>query len=125
MSLSAATRAALTNALGLGGYGEANEVIGVLNGTFLGTVTLPDAANIVVGTTTGTKVGTAATQMLGFFGATPVSQPTSANEAAVATTAPTNTSPYGYTTSAQAAAIVTLVNQLRSDLVSLGLIKGS
>lgn len=38
------------------------------------TVTLADAKNIVVGTTTGTKIGTATTQRLGFFNATPVPQ---------------------------------------------------
>ena len=38
---------------------------------------------------------------------------------AVATTAPTNTTPYGYTTSAQAAAIVTAVNALVVDVAAL------
>ena len=40
------------------------------------TVTLADAKNLVVGTTTGTQIGTASTQKLGFFGATPVVQQT-------------------------------------------------
>jgi len=31
-----------------------------------------DGRNIIVGTTTGTKIGTAVTQKIGFFGATPV-----------------------------------------------------
>lgn len=37
--------------------------------------TLNDGANLAVGTTTGTKIATASTQKLGFFGATPVVQP--------------------------------------------------
>lgn len=37
--------------------------------------TFSDAANIVVGTTTGTKIGTATTQKIGFFNATPIVQP--------------------------------------------------
>jgi hypothetical protein len=37
---------------------------------------LADAGNITVGTTTGTKIGTATTQKLGFYNATPVVQPT-------------------------------------------------
>lgn len=37
-------------------------------------VTIGDGLGIVAGTTTGLKVGTAATQKLGFFGATPVVQ---------------------------------------------------
>jgi hypothetical protein len=101
----------------------------------------------------------------GFFGTTPVVQPTSASQAAVATTGAaavaltqnkvtltnlnvlcgdgstqsvwvstvaasmvTNTAVntvYGYTTSTQSDAIVTLVNAIRTALVNLGLIKGS
>lgn len=40
-----------------------------------GTHTLSDGANIVVGTTTGSKIGTDPTQKLGFFNATPIVQP--------------------------------------------------
>mgnify|MGYP001562024649 CR=1 FL=1 len=63
-----------------------------------------------------------ALHIIGFSGG---GQPASANEAAVGTTASTTTSPAGYTTTTQANGIVTLVNQLRADLVDLGLIKGS
>lgn len=88
-------------------------------------ITFADAANIAAGTTTGTKIGTATTQKLGFYNATPIVQRSGASQAAVTTTAATNTSPYGFTTAAQADAIVTLVNELRAALVALGLIKGS
>ena len=73
-----------------------------------------------------------------YYGASPITQPSGAGQAAVATTAittaaiTTTTNAYGYATTTQAnniAAIAdatrTLVNQLRSDLVTLGLIKGS
>lgn len=40
------------------------------------TVTFADAANIAVDTTTGTKIGTATSQKIGFFNATPVTQRT-------------------------------------------------
>lgn len=50
-----------------------------------GTVTMTDAFNIVVGSTTGTKIGTATTQKIGFFNVAPVVQPSSTG--AVATTA--------------------------------------
>lgn len=73
----------------------------------------------------GQDIGASATSLEGFYGATPIVQPTSASEAAVATTGATTTTPYGFSTSTQANAIVTLVNQLRADLVALGLIKGS
>lgn len=112
----------------------------------LGTVTLADAANVVVNATTGTKIGTATSQKLGFFNATPIIQPASANQAAVTTTVgsavaatgSTQTTPYGYA-QAQADAIVsnvnalrvdllamnTLLTQVRADLVALGFEKGS
>lgn len=38
--------------------------------------TLTDGANVVLGSTTGTKIGMATTQKLGFFGKTPTVQPT-------------------------------------------------
>lgn len=43
--------------------------------TFSGTVTLADAVNVVAGATTGTKIATAATQKLGFYGATAIARP--------------------------------------------------
>lgn len=39
------------------------------------TVTVADGANFVLNTTTGTKIGTATNQKLGFYNATPVVQP--------------------------------------------------
>lgn len=44
------------------------------------TLTLIDAYNIAVNTTTGTKIGTATTQKLGFFNATPVAQQAAATD---------------------------------------------
>lgn len=73
----------------------------------------------------GFTVGAAATNYVGFYGATPIVQPSGSGQAAVITTAATTSTPWGFATSGQANAIVTLVNQLRSDLVSLGLIAGS
>lgn len=94
----------------------------------------------------GGTLGAATSSPISFYGTTPTTQPTSANQAAVATTAitavattaATSSSPFGFT-SAQANAILSainslitfeaadrvLVNQIRSDLVTLGLIKGS
>lgn len=39
-------------------------------------LTLADALNLITGTTTGMKIGTATTQKLGFYNATPIVQPT-------------------------------------------------
>lgn len=98
-------------------------------------LTFADAKNIAVNTTTGTKIGTATSQKLGFWNATPIVQPASANQAAVGTTAPaggTGTAAGGWDTAGHRDtaistinAAVTLVNQMRSDLVAAGLLKGS
>jgi hypothetical protein len=45
------------------------------NTTLNGTLTLGDAKDIVVGSTTGTKIGTATTQKIGFYNATPIVRP--------------------------------------------------
>lgn len=69
----------------------------------------------------GTQMGATASSLEGFYGATPIAQPATGGTAAT-TTAATTTSPWGFATSTQANAIVTLVNGLQSALVSLGLI---
>lgn len=80
---------------------------------------------IVLGTTTGTQIGTAANQKLGCHGATPTVQRAGAAQAAADATASTQTTPYGYATQAQADGIVTLLNEIRAALVEKGIIKGS
>lgn len=67
--------------------------------------TLANGVNISVGTTSGTKIGTATNQKLGFYNATPVVQPSST---------PANAT--------DLATAITLVNDLKSKLVTLGLI---
>jgi hypothetical protein len=57
--------------LGLGTAGTTRLTIGAAGG-----LTLTDANDIAVGTTTGTKIGTGTTQKLGLWNATPVVQPT-------------------------------------------------
>lgn len=46
------------------------------NLTLVGSVTMADAKNFILNTTTGTKIGTATSQKLGFFNAAPVVQQT-------------------------------------------------
>ena len=63
-----------------------------LNGTGTGAVIIghnlqiTDAKNVVLATTTGTQIATATTQKLGFYGATPVVQPTASTNATTGTT---------------------------------------
>jgi hypothetical protein len=65
---------------------------------------LADAGHITVGTTTGTKIGTATTQKIGFFDKTPVVQPTAVADAT------------------DAASAITQLNALLTRMRNLGLI---
>jgi len=69
----------------IGGTAAANEVMRIESTAF----TLANAVNIVVGTTTGTKIGTSTSQKLSMWNATPIVQPTTGIAAA---TFVTNTS---------------------------------
>lgn len=69
---------------------------------------LADGRNIQTGLTTGTKIATAATQKLGFFGVTPVDQPATVSD-------PSG----GITDDAQARAAI---NSIIDRLQELGLI---
>jgi len=95
-------------------------------GTMAAALTMGDGINIVADTTTGTKIGTAVTQKLGFWNATPVIQQASAAQAAVtptsAVTGADTVSAAGVLAAIQA--VETLVNRLRLDLVTTGIIKG-
>lgn len=71
----------------------------------------------------GFVVGQDAEAKAGFHGVA-VAQRASADQAAVAATAATSSSPFGYS-EAQANAIVTLLNEMRAALVEKGIIKGS
>jgi hypothetical protein len=72
--------------------------------TFYGDVQIDDAKNIVMNTTTGTKIGTATTQKLAFWNATPVVQPTAVADAT------------------DAASVITQLNALLTRMRNLGLI---
>jgi hypothetical protein len=71
----------------------------------------------------GNVLGQSASDLISFYNAGPIAQRSGAAQAAVPTTAPTNSSPYGYS-QAQATAIITLLNEIRATLVGLGLMKG-
>jgi len=103
-------------------------------------VTLSDAINLALGTTTGTKIGTAVTQKLGFWDKTPVVQPAAANQAALTNSTGgtyngtlANVSSGGVGSGNCSATVVndnftdiyTLLNEIRTALVNVGIIKGS
>lgn len=75
-----------------------------LSNKTLSGVTIADATNIALATGTGTKIGTATTQKLGFYNATPVVQPTAVADAT------------------DAASAITQLNALLTRMRNLGLI---
>lgn len=104
-------------------------------------LTIADAKNIILNSTTGTKIGTATTQKLAFFGDTPVVQPTALttpettltfvneNTPDFALSSLTTTTPAGFATLDEAQAFVEVVvnlqarvNELESKLQALGLL---
>jgi hypothetical protein len=99
--------------------------------TLGGTVTLSDQANIAFNTSTGTKIGTATTQKLAFFNKTPIVQPSGASQAAVSSQSLSDTAQATYTqadmTKVQTELndVTALLNEMRTVLVNLGLMKGS
>lgn len=60
---------------------------------------------------------------IGFYGTTPASQPSGANQAAVTTSVTTTATTTNLASTMSD--VVTLLNQIRSDIVTLGIIKGS
>lgn len=55
----------------------------------------------------------------------PVGQRAGAAQAAVSTTASQTTTPYGYSTSTQADAVITMLNEIRATLVERNIWKGA
>ena len=72
----------------------------------------------------GAMIGQSATEKVGFFGITPIVQPADAAQGALTVTTAT-TAGYGFSTSAGFNAFIAQLENLRAELVLLGLIKGS
>lgn len=82
----------------------------------------------------GGQLGDGAADLVGFWGATPVAQPAATAQSALATTTINNIGSTTLTAAdltglnsvvARVTALTTLVNQVRSDLVTIGILKGS
>jgi len=89
--------------------------------SILGDISLVDE-DIILGTTTGSKIGTATTQKLGFWNATPIVQPAGATQAAPAAYV---TGGFGLDSDANMQALYDLVVAMRTALVNSGIMKGS
>jgi len=89
-----------------------------------GNITIADTKNIIVNATTGTQVGTATTQKLGFWGAAPIVQPASADQAACPAGG-TGAAAGGWDTAGHRDSAILLINAMRTALVNAGLMKGA
>lgn len=97
-----------------------------------GTLTASEASNLAFGTTTGTKIGTATSQKIGFWNATPIVQPVGANQAAI-TDSTGGTAGFTLVDSSAGSAAVNnnfaslarLVDNMRTVLVNTGIMKGA
>lgn len=134
---------AVFNAIRGSGLNDAASKMPLAGGTFTGDVTMTDGEHIALGTTSGSKIGTATAQKLGFWNATPIVQPAGAAQAEVtATSADGEIAALTFSTDPvkaecealrdkcelvgdDARAAIVLVNALRTALVNAGLIKGS
>jgi len=88
--------------------------------TFNGNVTMGDTDNIILNTTTGTKIGTAVAQKIGFWNVTPVVQPAAAGQAAAAAqTQDSLTNNTGGTASTTLAAITAGAAYDQADLTAI------
>lgn len=131
-------------------WNSATEIKGTADWVYDGTThTIADAKNFAFNTTTGTKIGTATGQKIGFWNASPVIQPAAAGQAdqGVMTTVGANTGTSGAgltligdTTSVNQAsnlmndlvalqedidALDVLLTEVRTALVNVGIMKGA
>lgn len=81
--------------------------------------TLSDGVDLAVGTSTGTKIGTASTQKLSFWNATPVTRSTMGYT--FATTASVSSGGYMFADSSQANDFINGVAEIKAMLVAYGL----
>lgn len=97
-------------------------------------VKMGDAKNIILDTTTGTKIGTTVSQKLGFFNTTPVVQPAAAGQGSLTnSTGGTADGTIADVTASFDQAILNnnftelhrLLDAVRTALVNLGLVKGA
>jgi hypothetical protein len=102
-------------------------------GTGVCSVTLLDAQNLILASTTGTKFGTAVTQKLAFYGATPIVQRANSMQKEIADNTGGTAADVLVNCTAvydeskienNFATLCERVNELRNALYALGLIKG-
>ena len=85
----------------------------------LGDTTMADAKNIIVGSNTGTKIGTATTQKLGLYNTAPTAQQAHINDAPAGGT---GAAAGGWDTAAHRDAAIATINAILVRLETLGIV---
>lgn len=83
-----------------------------------------DYEQVAYGGPDGAMLGASATEKVGFWGITPIVQPTNAAQAALTLTTATSGG-FGFSTSAAFIAFAAQLENIRASLVLMGLLKGS
>lgn len=73
----------------------------------------------------GAQMGKSATEKIGFYGVAPIVQPSGAAQVTMTAFSPMQTSPFGWSTSAEMITTLAQITEIRNVLVNLGLMKGS
>jgi hypothetical protein len=72
----------------------------------------------------GAQMGKATTEKIAFYGVTPIVQPSGAAQATLTTFSPMQTSPFGWSTSAEMLTTLAAIVEIQNVLRNLGLMKG-
>jgi hypothetical protein len=80
--------------------------------------------SIDIGLGSPQTVGTVASSLIAFYGVTPITQPTNAAQATLASTTATAAG-FGFTSTTAFTAFIAQLENIRASLVLLGLLKGS
>ncbi len=81
-------------------------------------------AQIGVNDDDGATFGSGPTKKISFYGVTTIVQPSGAAQATLTAFSPMQTSPFGWSTSAQMLSTLAQITEIRNVLVNLGLMKG-
>lgn len=82
------------------------------------------ATQVSVNNPAGITIGQSSTDLISFYNVTPVAQAAQPNTLTAANAVTAGGAIFGFSTSAQANNLVTLVNQIRAALVGVGLMTG-
>jgi hypothetical protein len=83
-----------------------------------------DYEQLSYGAPAGAMLGKSASEKVGFWGVTPIIQPTNSAQAALTLTTATSGG-FGFSTSAGFLAAIAQIENIRASLVLMGLLKGS